>query len=233
MIEIGIESKMIDPTNKLTTVQINISMFPLLVGYFASILLAISLIVNNDLKFRWLNTLGCVTFIGYGILINALPVILTNSLLFLINGFYLLKIYRTTEHFDLLEFEQGGTLINKFLSFYQDDIKDYFPVFDKIRESDNIRFVVTRDLVIANIFVASLQPDGSAEVHLNFTVAKYRDYKVGKFIFEKEKKFLISKGVKQLFYLQPINSKHQRFLIVMGFREELRNEQKVYIKNLG
>ena len=208
-------------------------MLPQLIGYVASILLAISLMVNNDLKFRWLNTLGCVAFIGYGILINALPVILTNSLLFLINGFYLLKIYRTTEHFDLLEFEQGGTLIKKFLSFYKDDINGYFPAFEEIRESDDIRFVVTRDLVIANLFVASLQPDGSAEVHLNFTVAKYRDYKVGKFIFEKEKKFLVSKGVKQLVYLQPINNKHQRFLTVMGFREELRNEQKVYIKNLG
>lgn len=27
-------------------------------GYIASILLAISLMVNNDLKFRWLNTFG-------------------------------------------------------------------------------------------------------------------------------------------------------------------------------
>ncbi len=207
-------------------------MIPQLLGYLASVLLAISLMVNNDLKFRWLNILGCVAFIGYGILINALPVILTNSLLFLINGFYLLKIYRTNEHFDLLEFEQGGTLIKKFLSFYQDDIKAYFPQFDEIRECDNIRFVVTRDLVIANLFVASLQPGGLAEVHLNYTVAKYRDYKVGKFIFEKEKKFLVSKGVKQLVYSKPVNNKHQRFLTVMGFKEETWNGKKVYLKNL-
>ena len=55
-------------------------------GYLASILLAISLMVNNDLKFRWLNTFGCLSFILYGIFIQAMPVILTNSLLLLING---------------------------------------------------------------------------------------------------------------------------------------------------
>ena len=32
------------------------------IGYAASILLAISLLMSNDLKFRWLNTWGCISF---------------------------------------------------------------------------------------------------------------------------------------------------------------------------
>jgi hypothetical protein len=207
-------------------------MMALLLGYIASVLLAISLMVTNDLKFRWLNTLGCLCFIVYGVLINALPVILTNSLLLLINGFYLIKIYRRKENFDLLEFEPSAVLINRFLSFYQDDIKTYFPEFNKIEEGNDIRFVVLRDVVIANIFAATLQENGTAVVHVNYTVAKYRDYEVGKFIFEKEKKYLLSKGVKQLVYLQPVNKKHSDFLKVMGFNKTVTGGKQCWIKTL-
>ena len=207
-------------------------MIQLILGYIASVLLAISLMVNNDLKFRWLNTLGCLAFIVYGILINAFPVILTNSLLLLINGFYLVKIYRTDENFDLLEFEPSATLVNRFLSFYHTDIIVYFPGFKEIKTGNNIRFVVLRDIVIANIFAATLEEDGTAVVNLNYTVAKYRDYKVGKFIFEKEKTYLISKGVKQLKYSQAINKNHQQFLTVMGFKKVVENGGECFVKSL-
>lgn len=207
-------------------------MISLLLGYVASVLLAISLMVTNDLKFRWLNTLGCLAFIIYGIMINALPVILTNSLLLLINGFYLIKIYRKNENFDLLEFEPNATLIDRFISFYDADIKTYFPSFKLITPENNIRFVVLRDIVIANIFSATLTEDGSAIVNLNYTVAKYRDYEVGKFIFEKEKKYLVSKGVKRLVYNQEVNSMHKRFLKVMGFNEQVIDGQACFVKSL-
>ncbi len=207
-------------------------MIELILGYIASVLLAISLMVNNDLKFRWLNTMGCMAFIVYGILINALPVILTNSLLLLINGFYLIKIYQATEHFDLLEFEPNVGLIKKFLSFYKQDINAYFPEFREITATNNIRFVVLRDIVIANIFAASLDVNGVAEVNINYTVAKYRDYKVGKFIFEKEKEYLASKGVKQLRYSQSVDKKHVKFLEVMGFKKEMANGKGYFIKTL-
>ncbi|HVF81526.1 MAG TPA: YgjV family protein [Flavisolibacter sp.] len=186
-------------------------------GYLASVLLGISLLVNNDLKFRWLNTGGCVAFIIYGILINAFPIILTNTVLLLINLYTLLKIYKKGEDFDLLEFGVDATLIAKFLGFYEEDIHAYFPEFELRAEENDIRFVVLRDIVIANVFVASLTEDGTADVKLNYTVPKYRDYKVGRFIFDKEKTYLVSKGVKRIVYKKVANKSHEQFLKVMGF----------------
>lgn len=203
-----------------------------ILGYLASVLLAISLMVNNDLKFRWLNTFGCLAFIVYGIMINALPVILTNSLLLLINSIYLIKIYRATETFDLLTFEPGVTLVQRFLSFYKSDIKTYFPQFDEIDKSHNLCFVVLRDLVIANIFTATLDDNGDAYVHLNYTVEKYRDYKVGKFIFNQERDFLASKGINRLVYTEQTGKQHQKFLQVMGFKNELINNRHCLVKNI-
>lgn len=201
-------------------------------GYLASILLAISLMVNNDLKFRWLNTFGCLSFILYGIFIQAMPVILTNSLLLLINVIYLIKIYRAVEIFDLIEFSGTESLVHKFLSFHQNDIQAYFPDFKTDEKPGYLRFVVLRDLVIANMFVAKLGADGRATVTLNYTVPKYRDYKVGRYIFDREKKFLLSKGVREVTYEHIHNKKHLDFLMVMGFTEQKLNGQTIYSKTL-
>lgn len=203
-----------------------------LLGYVASLLLAISLLVNNDLKFRWLNTFGCLSFILYGVFINAFPIILTNSILLLINVFYLVRIYRSNENFDLLAFKAGDELINKFLIFHQADIKAYFPDYDLLDKTNDINFVVLRDMVIANIFAASLMADGTAIVKINYTTPKYRDYKIGKFLFQKEKQFLLTHGIRRLVYTHVFNKKHEAYLLKMGFEKELLNEQVYFHKNI-
>jgi len=201
-----------------------------ILGYAASVLLAISLLVNNDLKFRWLNTLGCTFFIVYGIIINAFPVILTNTILFLINVIYLVKLYNAREDFELIEFKGSEKLVYKFLSFYKKDIEKFFPGFIHEQNEHNLNFVVLRDLVIANIFMARLDDDGKAWVQINYTVEKYRDYKVGEFIFKREQRFLLSKGVREIIYQSVLNKNHENFIKVMGFT---RNSDGSYHKIIG
>ena len=202
-------------------------MYPIIIetiGYVASILLAISLIVNNDLKFRWINAGGCLFFIIYGVFISAWPIIITNSFLLAINIFYLIKIYNSHEDFDLIEFQGTEKLVKKFLDFYSLDIHDYFPEFKHEINEEQINFVVLRDLVIANIFIAQLLPDGAAIIKLNYTVPKYRDYKVGTFIFKKDRMFLLSKGIKEIVYEKVANKKHLHFLKRMGFQQSLSDK---------
>lgn len=201
-------------------------------GYAASVSLAIALLVNHDIKFRWFNTLGTVFFIIYGVLLNAFPIILTNGVLMLINIYALFKIYTRNENFDLLEFKGDENLVKKFISFYDRDIRTIFPDFDLSNSNGNLRFVVLRDLVIANMFIANVDDEGTAHVELNYTLIKYRDYKVGRFIFEKEKHFLLSKGVKRICYDNVTNRQHAKFLSVMGFSNEKDNGKIRYTKLL-
>lgn len=204
----------------------------LIVGYLASLLLAISLLVSNDLKFRWLNTFGCLSFIVYGLLINAFPIIVTNSILLLINTFYLLKIYRQREDFDVLEFAYADPLIHKFFAFYKNDLAKYFPGFKPAENEKQIRFIVLRDMAIANIFIAEVMDDGTAVIKLNYTVPKYRDYKVGKFLFQKEQQLLITKGISRLVYTHISNKQHESYLLKMGFRSAGIEGQSYYYKPL-
>lgn len=199
------------------------SIISLSLGYLASLLLAISLLVNNNIRFRWLNSFGCLAFILYGLTIDAFPIVLTNSLLLAINLYFLIKIYWRQESFELVEFNSSDQLIHRFLTFYNNDIQNYFPDFKLENKPNELQFVVLRDLVIANIFVASLSNDGNAEVKINYTVPKYRDFKIGRFIFEEENKYLKDKGIKYIAYKEVKNKNHERFLKSMGFTEDKIN----------
>lgn len=204
-----------------------------MIGYLASVLLGISLIVNNDLKFRWVNSFGCFAFIVYGLFIGAYPITVTNTGLLLINVYYLIKIYRTHENFDMVECQAGGQMISKFIQFHHADVRNYFPHFNAADSSYEISFVVLRDMVIANLFVAQTAADGTAEVKINYTVPKYRDYKVGRFIFDQEKKYLLSKGVKKIVYKEVFNQEHAAFLGVMGFKNEMYEGSECLVKYIA
>ena len=204
----------------------------LIVGYIASVFLAISLLVNNDLKFRWLNAAACLAFIVYGFFIHAFPIILTNAILFLIDALALVKIYRRNENFDLYEFPPGDELIKKFLSFYKKDIDNYFPEYKAATSENALRFVVLRDLVISNVFEATVMNDGTAFIQINYTTPKYRDYKIGKFLFQKEKQLLNSKGISRLVYTKVFNKNHEKYLIRMGFKKEMIKGEEHYFKSI-
>ena len=201
-------------------------------GYLASLCLVISLIVNNDLKFRWFNSIGCLAFIIYAVLLSAIPVLITNAILLCINVYYLLKIYQRKENFDLLEFKGDEKLASKFIDFYWNDIAEYFPDFKREDLEGNLNFVVTRDLVIANIFSAKLDTNGDAVVSINYTLQKYRDYKVGTYIFEKEKNYLVSKGIKRIEYNNMLHRGHSDFLKVSGFTSQPIDGKAGYVKKI-
>ncbi len=202
------------------------------IGYLASAILALSLMVSNATRFRWLNIAGCICFIVYGVLINAFPVLLANSILLCINIYQLVKLLSAKETFHHVAFKTGDAFIEKFLAFYQADIEKYFPGYRFTSSDGRICFVVLRDLVIANIFVAKLNNDGKAIVEINYTVPHYRDFKVGRFIFDKEKEYLLSHGVQQIVYEKIQNKNHEHFIRVMGFSPQQLGNGMSYTKSL-
>jgi hypothetical protein len=190
------------------------------IGYLASLLLGVSLLVSNTLKFRWWNTSGCVTFIIYGIMIDAYPIILANSVLFFINVYQLIKLYSSKENFELMEVNKECALAQKFINFYQHDIKKFFPEADTNFQQNTFAFVVLRNMAVANLFLANIKSNGEAEIEIDYTIPQYRDYKSGQFIFEKNKQHLIEMGINTLTYKKQTHQIHQQFLLKMGFLQE-------------
>ena len=189
------------------------------IGYLATVFLGISLMTKNSIRFRWINGAGCLAFVIYGFLIGAVPVLISNLLLLVINSYYLVKLYRTEDYFDLIEFKGDEKLVEKFMSFYSKDIQEYFPNYVSSLETNRVRFVILRNLVIANIFVAKIKEAGVAEVLLNFTIPQYRDNKVGKFLLNSKRDYLMEKGIHELHYEKVTHPGHAKFLRVIGFSQ--------------
>jgi hypothetical protein len=203
-----------------------------IIGYLASTALAISLMQTNAIKFRWFNMSGSIFFIIYGLLIGAFPVLLANAILLCINIFQTYKLYSNKEQFDLVTVTTGGELIDKFLAFYQKDIVAYFPGFTFKTDEQTLCFVVLRNIVLANLFVAKLQSNGYAVVGINYTVPHFRDYKVGRFIFDKSKDYLLAKGVQHIVYEKVHNKHHVEFLMEMGFTQQTYQGSQCWMKSL-
>jgi len=61
-------------------------------GYLASLGVLVSFLMKDIRKLRIINTIGCLFFIWYGILLHyAVPVIVTNVVIVIVNCYYLLK----------------------------------------------------------------------------------------------------------------------------------------------
>ncbi|ACK47877.1 YgjV family protein [Shewanella baltica] len=67
------------------------------VGYLASVVVAISLMMSNIKKLRWWNLIGAALFVAYGVAIGAYPVALVNFFIVLIDIYYLVKLYREAD----------------------------------------------------------------------------------------------------------------------------------------
>ncbi len=60
-----------------------------IIGYLASLFVLLSFL-NKDLrKLRLVNSLGCLFFVVYGVLLGSIPIIITNAAILLVNGYYL------------------------------------------------------------------------------------------------------------------------------------------------
>lgn len=65
-----------------------------ILGYAASIMVAISLTMKDIVKLRILNFVGCALFTAYGLMIDSWPVVLTNGFIACVNIYFLAKMQR-------------------------------------------------------------------------------------------------------------------------------------------
>ncbi|WPC75625.1 YgjV family protein [Vibrio porteresiae] len=63
-----------------------------IMGYAASIMVALSLTMKDIVKLRIINFIGCVLFCIYASIIGAWPVVATNAFIAVVNIYYLAKL---------------------------------------------------------------------------------------------------------------------------------------------
>jgi hypothetical protein len=199
-----------------------------IIGYIASVIIALSMTINSIVKFRWVNLVGALTFSIYGFLIGAIPVGVLNGFIVSVDLFYLYRIYSKKELFDTLEIRGDNKYLLNFLKFHDKEIQKYFPDFAYKPEMNTISFFVLRNMAVAGIFLAHKEGNDILKVGLDYVVPEYRDFKNGKFIYHRLRQRFLDKGFKKVF-ADTHSTKHIKYLKKFGFR---KTENGVYTKML-
>src|SRR3712207_2532790 len=116
-----------------------------LIGYAASALVAVSLMMSSILKLRLINLAGSAAFAVYGVVIHAYPVAAVNSFIVLINLYYLRQMLGAREYFRLLEVRPHAEYLRYFLDFHADEIRRFLPGFRFAPAEGLLTFFVLRD----------------------------------------------------------------------------------------
>jgi GNAT superfamily N-acetyltransferase len=187
-----------------------------IVGYIASVVIAISVMNTNVLRLRLFNLAGAVLFTIYGFLIKAWPVAGLNLFVAGVNCFHLYKIFRNREYFKILEVAPDSTYLKHFIAHHLKDIRKDTPRFDYEPTANQLTLFVLRNTVPAGLFIGEVKKNGDLEVKLDYVTPDYRDLKVGEFLLNQQIDYFREHGVKRI--VSPAGSgRHAKYLKEMGF----------------
>lgn len=195
-----------------------------LVGYFASALVLISLLMTSVVKLRVINMIGSLIFAVYALLIGSYPTAVMNFCLVGVNIFYLVRMARAKRVFTLLPAAPGEAYVQYFLQSCREDIQTYFEGVDAALAQADTVFLVCCGAQPVGILTGRSLGDGVLEVSLDYSTPQYRDCSVGRYLYQQ----LADRGWEAL--LVPTASQvHGNYLQKMGFVREGNR----YVKNLS
>ncbi len=95
-----------------------------LYGYLGSALIAISLMMSDIRKLRWINLVGAGSFASYGLLIGSWPVAILNGFIVLIDVVHLWQLSRHSTVSRSVEFIAGDAYVQTVLADIWPEMRD-------------------------------------------------------------------------------------------------------------
>ena len=153
-------------------------------GYVASALVIVSLMMKSLIRLRMLNLIGGILFTIYSIIIGAIPVVVLNGALVSVNIYYLF-IKRTKEKNDitLLPVSSEDIIRLDFFKINIQDIKKFFGDID-ITKCEEAYLIIKNDH-IAGIFAGN-RNDDIFDLSIDFVLAAFRDFEIGKTLYQED-----------------------------------------------
>lgn len=188
-------------------------------GYLASVLIALSLMMSNIKRLRWINLFGAAAFSAYGYFIDAYPVFILNGWVALVDAYYLVRIYQEKDEFDLVRLKSVKTpLFNLLKERYGKDIIHLCKKFKWQQLDDAIVFLLFRNMKPVGFFAyRELNDAGKVEVLLDYIIPEDRDFKAAKYMFDDSNQ-LIQEGITHLVVV-PSDLEHEIYLTRVGFKK--------------
>lgn len=198
-------------------------------GYIASFIILISLLMRSIKRLRYVNLIGAIIFALYGFFINAYPVMLMNAGIVLINIYYLKQIFATKDYFNILPVKENEEYAKALIDFHRKDIENFMPLKENLIKTAEFRFLILRNMNPAGIFLAKRYDTETLEITLDYATPEFQDFKTGSYIYKQNRQTFQNAGYKK-FIAQSKGVSHQKYLEKMGFKPTTMNQKDYYIK---
>jgi len=203
-----------------------------LVGYAASAIVAISLMMSSVLRLRIINLIGSAAFATYGLLIGALPVAILNGAIVVVNVYHIAQMLQAKEFFRLLKLKPDSDYLRYFLNFYAKDILRVLPDFEYRPTEKQVTLFILRDCAPVGVFIAEEKSAGVLQVVLDFVIPRYRDLKIGRFLFVEQAEFFRERGIREV-VIAPRSKGFDEYLIKVGFEPTEGDQKSLHIRFEG
>ncbi len=204
-----------------------------IVGWIGSALVVVSLTQRSIFKLRLIGVGAAASFLVYGILIGAYPLMIVNVVVIAVHLYFLRKLTRRQEEvFSVLRVYPESRYLAYFLEFYADEIGRFQPEFSYDPARDRRTYFLLRDHIPAGLVIVWSCQDDSIEIELDFVIPEYRDFKLGEFLYSGNSGLFADLDCTQAWSL-PGRSDHVRYLERVGFQLTTGSEGEArYVINL-
>lgn len=191
------------------------------IGYFASVVVAVSLTMSSVVKLRWFNLFGAAAFSFYGFAIQSLPVGLLNLFIVIVNIYYLTKMYRREENFKLVMVSPTDPLLLHYRDLHRKELEHFFPEGMKAStsltdKSSDFNFIILRDAEIAGWF-SGIKTGDKLQILVDYVSSAFRDLKPGAFVYQQNIGLFYNNGIRVL-HCDTKNDMQRSYLSKMHFR---------------
>lgn len=201
------------------------------IGYIASSIVLVSLLMSSIKKLRWINLVGAMMFGAYGFMIGSLPTGFMNLGIVIIDIYYLSRMYLSKDYLRVIPIEGDTDYLKYFLEYYKKDISNYVDISKIDISKAKIKLYLLRNMNPAGIFVCNEYDNHTLEITFDYVIPLFRDFKMGSFIFEKQKLYFLGKGYNRFVVFTEIQA-HINYLKKMGFIESKIGGETGYLKDI-
>ena len=191
-----------------------------LVGYLASALVVLSLTMTSVVRLRMVSLCGSLTFFVYGMLIESVPIIITNSSIAVINVWFLRKEFASGgphgRDLGISRIRPDSPFLADFVAFHLTDIHRFQPDFHLPAGDDIVTLLLNRDGLPAGLLIGRRQ-GSTLTIDLDYVLGPYRDSRLGQWLYGPGADVFRFQGIDELRSAGTTDT-HRKYLERVGFR---------------
>ncbi len=158
-------------------------------GWAGSALLIYSLLQARVLRFRVLNLIASLVLAVFNALLGIWPMVAMNSVLAVINVWFIRKLMRERHDeraYQVLEVGTTDAYLNHTLRVHGADIGRIFPNFDwDAAGPGQSAFLIQHGDETVGVVIIRDAGDGVAQVELDYATPRFRDFTPGEFVYRR------------------------------------------------